>query len=53
MLAPFLVQCILIVVDAFSKWVKVAITHTSVLSEATTEGLHLHQMFATQGGPRH
>ena len=33
-------------VDTFSKWVKVAVTHT-VLSEATTEGLH--HMFATLG----
>ena len=38
----------LIVVDAFSKWVKVAITHTAS-SEATIEGLH--HMFATHGVP--
>ena len=38
----------LIVVNAFSKWVKVAITHTAS-SEATIEGLH--HMFATHGVP--
>ena len=43
---PLFGRMYLIVVDAFSKWVKVAVTHT-VLSEATTEGLH--HMFATPG----
>ena len=36
----------LIVVDAFSKCIKVAITHTAS-SESTIEGLH--HMFATHG----
>ena len=38
----------LIVVDAFSKWVKVAITHI-VSSQATIEGIH--HMFATHEVP--
>ena len=37
--SPLFGTMYLIVVDAFSKWVKVAITHTAS-SEATIEGLH-------------
>ena len=45
---PLLATMFLIVVGAFSKWVKVAITHIAS-SEATIEGLH--HMFATHGVP--
>ena len=38
----------LIVVDAFSKWVEIAVTHTAT-SEASIEGLR--HMFATHGVP--
>ena len=46
MQAPFLVECNVYLVNAFSKWVKVAITHTAS-SESTNEDLH--HMFATHG----
>ena len=46
MLAPFLVECNIYLANAFSEWVKVAITHTAS-SESTTEDLH--HMFATHG----
>ena len=44
MLAPFLVECNIYLVNAFSKWVKVAISLTAS-SEFTIE--NLHHMFAT------
>ena len=44
MLAPFLVECNIYLVNAFSKWLKVAITHKAS-SESTIEDLH--HMFAT------
>mgnify|MGYP000123270423 FL=1 len=46
MLAPFLVECNIYLVNAISEWVKVAITHTASY-ESTIEDLH--HMFATHG----
>ena len=45
---PLFGRMYLIVVDAFSKWVEIAVTHIAT-SEATIEGLR--QMFATHGVP--
>jgi len=46
MLAPFLVECNIYLVNALSEWFKVAITHTASF-ESTIEDLH--HMFATHG----
>ena len=46
MLAPFLVECNIYLVNALSECIKVAITHTAS-SESTIEDLH--HIFATHG----
>ena len=45
---PLFGKMYLIVVDAYSKWVEIAVTRTAT-SEATIEGLR--EMFATHGVP--